>query len=326
VSRFAADAAAQVDALRGLVHVQRRETPSWNPAELNQLLWGKDWIRTGQESSARLRFFDVSTADVHEETEVLVEKVAEGRNGRSGTVILKNWLGRTSVRAIRLMDAASTFQVDTPTASTVVRGARFTVDVERDGETQVDVYTGSARVQVGEETLSLRSGERVTVQPDGAYSREQFYRPDAEPLLARLDDAWNAPGEVYRVELPEDEINQFLAALSAQSGSPLYDLQVWLIEDEARFFASLNEPAGAEVGVSLRLGVIDGELKPKIDVSAAGFPLPLPGPVIDLAAQTALDQILGYLAEAEGFIEFSDVQIRDGSIVASGTRRPGTGE
>jgi ferric-dicitrate binding protein FerR (iron transport regulator) len=325
LSRFAVDAAAQVDGLRGLVHVQRRNTLSWNPAEINQLLWGKDWIRTGQGSSARLRFFDVSTADVHEETEVLVEKVAEGRIGNSGTVILKNWVGRTSVRAIRLMDARSAFQVDTPTASTVVRGARFTVDVERDGETQVDVYTGSARVQVGDESLSLRSGERLTVQPDGTYRREQFYRPDTEPLIDRLETAWDAPGEVYQVELPEDEINQFLAALSTQSGSPVYDLQVWLIQDEARVFASLNEPAGAEIGAAFRLDVKDGALKPQVDVSAAGFPLPVPGPVADRAAQMLLDEILGYLAEADDSVEFDDVQIRDGSIVATGTKRAGGG-
>ena len=164
-SRLAVSAAAQVAELSGVVQVQRKDDLAWNPAQLNQLLRGKDWIRTGEQSGAQLRFFDVSTADVGPATEVMVEKLAQKRSGESGTVVLKMWSGEMAVRAVRFVDPSSVFRVDTPTASTVVRGARFSVGVEPNGGTRVGVQQGHAEVTAGGETLSLGMGEELIVDP-----------------------------------------------------------------------------------------------------------------------------------------------------------------
>ena len=206
-SRLAVDAAAQVDELSGLVHVQRKDDLVWNPAELNQLVWGKDWIRTGESSSARLRFFDVSTAGVGPSTEVMVERLARNRSKKSGSVALKIWSGTVAVRAVRFIDPSSIFQVDTPTASTVVRGARFTVGVEPDGTTNVEVQEGSAEVRVGDETLTLGMGEQLSVSTEGEIERQRLFEPDAALIQNRIQEAWDAPGDIYQVELPEDELN-----------------------------------------------------------------------------------------------------------------------
>ena len=50
--------------------------------------------------------------------------------------------------------------------------------------------------------------------------------------------------------------------------------------------------------------------------------MPVPGPLMDLALQTALRQLQGYLDEVYGYVEFEDVQIKDGRIVAVGTKQP----
>ena len=66
--------------------------------------------------------------------------------------------------------------------------------------------------------------------------------------------------------------------------------------------------------------MVDGRLVPRITLGAGGLPVPVPGPVLDLALQTVLGQIQGYLDQGNGFVEFSDVQIKEGRIVAVGKK------
>jgi len=319
-TRLAVDAAAQVDELSGLVHVQRKDGLVWNPAQLNQLVWGKDWIRTGESSSARLRFFDVSTADVGPSTEVMVERLARNRSRKSGSVALKMWSGTVAVRAVRFIDPSSIFQVDTPTASTVVRGARFTVGVEPDGATNVEVQQGSAEVRVGDETLTLGMGEQLSVGVEGEVERRRVFEPDAALIQNRIQEAWDAPGDTYQVELPEDELNQFLAAAGGVGESPVKDPQIWLSDDGARLSLTLVEPIQVDVSAEFDVRVVEGRLVPQVALGAGGVAVPVPAPVLDLAFGTVLGQIEGYLEPGEGLVEFSDVQIKDGRIVAVGKK------
>jgi len=320
-SRLAVDAAAQVDELSGLVHVQRRNDLAWNPAQLNQLVWGKDWIRTGESSSARLRFLDVSTAEVGPSTEVMVEKLIRKRGGDSGSVVLKMLSGDVAVRAVRFVDPSSIFRVDTPTASTVVRGARFTVGIEPDGGTRVEVQQGSAEVRVGQETHALGMGEVLTVGVGGEVERRRVFEPNSALLQDRIQEAWAVPGASYQVELPEGELNQFLAAaVGSQPDSPVRDPQIWLAGNEALLSVTLVKPIEVDASAALEVWVVDGKLEPRIKVGAGGLPVPVPGPVLDVALQTVLGQLQSYLDQANGYVEFSEVQIKDGRIVAVGKK------
>jgi hypothetical protein len=321
-SRLAVDAAAQIDELSGLVHVQRRKQLTWNPAQLNQLVWGKDWIRTGDGSSARLRFFDVSSAEVGPATEILVEELAQRRAQDSGWVTLRLWRGKVAMRAVRLMDPSSFYRVDTPTASTVVRGARFTVEIEPDGSTRVEVQQGSAEVSTGGESYSLGMGEQLVVDSTGAVEQEQVAEPNPALIRERVQTAWKAPGSDFQVELPEGELNQFLASVGAQAGLPVENPQVWLAGDQARVYATLTQPAPVDLNAAFDLKVVKGRLVPQIKVGAGGLPVPVPGPVMDVALNTALGQLQGYLDQAYGYVEFSEVQIKEGRIVAVGTKQP----
>jgi hypothetical protein len=322
-TRLAVDAAAQVDELSGLVHVQRKKEVAWDPAQLNQLLWGRDWIRSGGASGARLRFFDVSTADLGPDTEITVEELARTRRGDSGRVTLKMWSGRVAVRAVRFMDPSSYFRVDTPTASTVVRGARFTVEMEPDGRTRVEVQEGSAEVTVGGETLYLGMGEQLTVGAGGEVEQSRVYEPDPALIQARVQEAWSAPGETFQLELPEGELNQFLVSVGSRTGLPVENLQVWLTGGEARLSATLTEPTRIDLNAVVRIQVVNGRLVPQIRVAAGGLPVSIPAPVMDAALQTALGELQGYLDQAYGYVEFSEIQIRDGRIIAVGTKQPG---
>ena len=101
----------------------------------------------------------------------------------------------------------------------------------------------------------------------------------------------------------------------------MQDPQVWLAGDRARVYARLTEPTEVDLHAGFGIRVVDGRLVPQIQVGAGGLPVSVPGPVMDVALNTALGQLQGYLDQAYAHVEFSDVQIKDGRIIAVGTKQ-----
>jgi hypothetical protein len=313
---------AQVAEFKGVVQMHGPRDTLWRPAQVNQLMRAKDWMRTAHGASARVRFFDVSTADLEEDTEITIEQLARRRQRRGGDVTVKMWSGEMAVRAVRLVDPASSLRVDTPTASTVVRGARFTVQVGEDGATQLDLLEGSADVQIGDEVVSLGMGERITTDAGGDYHRERVFEPNPQLVLDRISAAWAAPGETFRLELPEHEVNQFLAATSGQPGSAIRDAQIWFTDGQARFAATLVEPTTVDLSASIEMRVANGRLEPQIKLNTAGVALPLPTALLNQALQASIGQVQDQLDQAQAYVEFGEVQVEDGRLLVVGRKRP----
>jgi len=315
--------AASLVALKGIVQTRLEDESLWQPASLNQLLWRRHWIRTGAASSARLLFFDISTVDLEENTQVSIAQIGKRRGGKAIDVVLEVWFGQTAIRAVRFVDPSSTFRVDTPTASTVVRGARFTIDVAEDGTTQIDLAEGSAEVKVNDEIVTLAMGQRITLQPNGLYTTEKIFEPDAQSMFNKVEAAWNAPENVFRLELTETEINSYLAFVSQQQPDFfLRDTQIWFVKDEARVATTVIEPIRFDLSAAVSAQVVDGELEPQIKSVAAGITLPVPGAVLNPALDWVFEQLNEYLAQAYNYVELSDVQIEDGYLVVTGHRQP----
>ena len=308
--------------LQGIVQTRHEKDLLWNLGYLNELVWRRHHVRTGERSSARLLFFNASTIDLDENTEISVLQCTKRRGGNAVDVVIKTWVGKTIVRAVRFVDPSSTLRVDTPTASTVVRGARFTVAVAEDGTTQIDLEQGTAEVAVGGEIVALSMGERITLDVSGHYETEQISVPDAQPLLDKIANAWAEPEGAFLPELTETEVNQFLEAISQQSSFFLQDTQVWFLEDEIRIATTVITPTRFDLSAAISVAVVDGEIVPQIESMAAGILLPIPDVVLNLALEIVLDQTEDYLAEAYKYVEFTDVQVIDGSIVVVGRQRP----
>ena len=315
-----ADAASLVE-MKGLVQTLGGDDSRWSPGQLNNLLWGEDRVRTGDGSGARLLFFDVSTVDLFENTEVSITRVAKRRGGSAVDVVLKTWVGKTAIRAVRFVDPSSTFRVDTPTASTVVRGARFTVEVTEDGTTQIDLQEGIATIQMEDEMVTIGMGERITLDPGGTYETERIFEPDTQAVVDKVSAAWMEPQELLELELGEAEVNQFLAGMNEDADFFLRDTQVWFLPDEARIATTVVKPARLDLSAALGIEVVEGRLKPQVSSIAAGISLPVPAPILDLVIETVLGQLEGYLAEAYTFVEFERVEIRDGSLFVVGFKQ-----
>jgi hypothetical protein len=312
---------ASLIALKGLVQTRREDEPQWIPAHLNQLLSRDSRVRTGDSSSARLVFFDITTADLGENTEVSSMRLAKRRGGDAVDVVIKTWVGKTVVRAVRFLDPSSSFRLETPTSSTVVRGARFTIEVAKDGTTQIDLEEGSAQVMVQEQVVALNMGERITINPAGKYETVRVFQPDPQRVVERVQDAWNAPGGEFTLELPEAEVNEFLSAMSQDPSFFLRDVQIWLLDGRANVAATVARPIRLHLSASIGIEVEEGRLRPRLESIAPGLVLPVPEPVLDRALQLVLEQLDQYLVQAYSFVEFSSVEIKDGVLIVTGTKR-----
>jgi hypothetical protein len=234
--------------------------------------------------------------------------------------VIKTWAGKTAVRAVRFVDPSSTFRLETPTASTVVRGARFTVQVDQDGTTQIDLEEGKAQVKFQDQVVGLGMGERITLQPSGDYETEQIFVPDAQPVIDQVTESWMASKETLHIELQETEVNQFLAAMSQQNEFFVRDTHVWFVQDEMRIETTVVDPTTFDVSTAVEIEIQEGRLKPHFKSLAAGVALPIPAPILNMAMESVFAQIETYLQQAYDFVEFTAVEIHDGYAIVSGIK------
>ncbi|MBC7250618.1 MAG: FecR domain-containing protein [Anaerolineae bacterium] len=314
VGLIALPSTATLTDLKGIVQKKAEDATEWQTARNHDIVRNNDRVRTEELSGATLVFFDVSKVRLDEKTDVSVVEVSSRRGGSAVNVVLKTWAGRTWVRAVRFVDPGSTVRIDTPTASTVVRGARLAVEVAEDGSTRIDVEQGSATVTVGEQRVELAMGQRANVSAAAEVSTERLFTPDMRPLMDKGQAALDSPEKEFVLEIEEQELNQFLVAYVNENINFASDPQIWFLDDVGILGASVTEPFKAEVNIAFSLLVEDGQLRPRIrSVSAGG--VPVPSQLADGLIHLVMGAYESYLADTYQWLEFTTVQIEEGRAV-----------
>jgi len=149
----------------GVVEVQLSGSASWQPVVSGVIVKPGDRIRTGSHSSVTLVFFDNSRTSLAADTRISVTQLSARRDGGNKVIALTQWMGQTVNRVERLLDPASRFEIETPTAVTAVRGTEFTIQVDDNGATRVAVTEGVVEVTAQESTVKVEAGQSTTVQP-----------------------------------------------------------------------------------------------------------------------------------------------------------------
>lgn len=310
---------ATITDLKGIVHKQKEGKTEWQVAQNHDLVRNNDRVRTAELSGATLVFFDVSKVSLDENTDISVVEVSSRRAGSSASVVLKTWAGRTWVRAVRFVDPGSTFRVDTPTASTIVRGARLAVEVAEDGATQINVEQGSATVTAGAQRVELTMGQRANISSGAEVTTEQIFTPDMQPLMDKGQAALDSPEKEFHLDIEEQELNQFLVAYVNDYITFASDPQVWLLKDVAILGVNVTQPFKAEVNVAVSILAKNGQLRLQVrSVSAGG--LPVPGQLADGLVKLLTGAYDKYLADTYQWLEFTEVQIEDGKAVVKANK------
>jgi len=207
-------------------------------------------LLTALGASLSLQFADGSRLRLRESSELVLDRLS--RYGRTGMVDTRVRLqrGRINNEVRRLRGAGDQFIVDTPTASSAVRGTRFRIHSGEQG-TRAEVLDGRVAVTSGRRATLLRPGFGARAQAgDGDPLRPLALlpAPDLSSIAAQQDSvrpqfAWPAVAGAsgYRILISRHQdfaaLTADLAATAPSVTAPAlepgrYHLRVSAIDDQ----------------------------------------------------------------------------------------------
>jgi len=187
---------------QGSVSVMKAGSASWIEAEVGMSLVVGDSVKTGDDSSAEITFFDGSTIELQAGTEIEIASLDISGDTGSTTITLEQTIGDTISRVTKLLDPASRYEVETPTGVVAVRGSAMQVYVIEDGTTQATNLEGDIWAVAQGVELQVPEGRQCIIRPDQPPELEVTF---ADPNLeAAVRDAIAiATGPIYSSDLGE---------------------------------------------------------------------------------------------------------------------------
>ena len=151
--------------LTGRIELQNPGSSIWEEAETGMTIKAGSWVRTAPDSDAMLTFFNGTTVKLEPGTVLLVEQAEGVQENQPTIIVLKQQLGRTWSRVTKLTDPGSHYEIQTPSASALVRGTQFVTEVDEAGATSVQTIEGLVSVSAEGEEVFLPAGRQTTVEP-----------------------------------------------------------------------------------------------------------------------------------------------------------------
>lgn len=133
--------AATLEVISGGVEMLRVGTDNWIAVNVETVVGVGDVIRTDETGVARITFFsDGVDTDVQPSSEYRIDTF-EG-DDTTFTLQVSVLVGQTTQRLQRILDAASTYSIETPGMTLAARGTEFAVRVEDSGRAAMLVTEG----------------------------------------------------------------------------------------------------------------------------------------------------------------------------------------
>jgi uncharacterized repeat protein (TIGR01451 family) len=148
----------------GNVSVMKAGTNSWIEAQVGMSLGTRDIIKSGDNSGAKITFFDGSTIELEAGTQIEVVSLGISDTG-STTIKLKQTIGDTISRVTKLVDSASRYEVETPACVAAVRGSVMLITVIEDGTAWVTNQEGNIWVIANGVELQIPEGRKCIITP-----------------------------------------------------------------------------------------------------------------------------------------------------------------
>jgi len=146
----------------GNVFIMKAGTDSWIEAQVGMSLESGDTVKSDDSSSAEITFFDGSTIELQAGTQIEVVSLGISDTG-STTIKLKQAIGNTISRVTKLVDSASSYEVETPACVAAVRGSSMLVQVIVDGTTWVTNLEGEIWVTANGVELQIPEGRKCII-------------------------------------------------------------------------------------------------------------------------------------------------------------------
>lgn len=163
ISHAQNELAATLEVLSPGVEVRRVNTTNWIEIRREAIVGVGDDIRTNSTGRARITFFtDGTTTEILPETEYRILQF-EG-TAETFQLSVEVLLGRTLQRLGRLLDANSSYDVNTPEMKLAARGTQFAIRVETNGRAAMLVSEGAVDATAEQDTANVPPGFGVRAQ------------------------------------------------------------------------------------------------------------------------------------------------------------------
>jgi hypothetical protein len=161
--------AATLEVIAPGVEVQRVNTVNWIAVQVEAIVGVGDVIRTDETGKARITFFaDGVDTEIQPDSEFRIERF-EGNN-TSFRLLASLLLGQSIQRVGRVLDADSSYDIQTPGMELTVRGTEFVVRVEDSGRSAVLVTEGTAVASAEDGSADVSAGFGTRADANGVLS------------------------------------------------------------------------------------------------------------------------------------------------------------
>ena len=165
----------------GNVLVQKAGSNSWIDGKARMTLAAGEKIKTDASATAAITFFDGSTIELNNNTEISLDELLSKSSTSPKTIKIGQTIGETSSSIVKLVDPASRYEVDTQAGVAAVGGSQMVVTVAGDGTTGVYNMEGTISFTAQSQTVSIPAGSVSTAKPGEIPSAPQ---PGTPPVIS----------------------------------------------------------------------------------------------------------------------------------------------
>jgi hypothetical protein len=193
-----AQAATLTDAVGRIEVADPSVLDGWKLVSNGHRIGAGQRIRSGENSSVTLVFFDGSRITMQPNTDLTLAQV-KGGWGKALNVAIQQNAGDTVHVVNPLRGRDSSYVVFTPSGSATVHGTAFEVLVEESGESLFKVDTGRVQVNSDGRSATLEPGQGLYARPTGLLSEPSYLFVIQGELTAIEGDTWVAAGVTFTV-------------------------------------------------------------------------------------------------------------------------------
>lgn len=194
---------AKISKFSGQVQIARHFDWKWVPVVDNMLVSEGDWIRTRSRSSVEILQDNGTIIKLRPNSKAMISLAGDTETARGEVRVTKIKLdsGSMMAKVQKLLQRESRFEIETPTATSFVRGTEFRVKVEGDqGATRLEVLEGAVAFGSAEDNVSVGGNFGSLVNTAGSTPAAPHALPmaPAELLTPTEREVLNGPISDYR--------------------------------------------------------------------------------------------------------------------------------
>lgn len=154
---------ARIAFYTGNVEIQRASDLGWKGATEKMRLESGDRVRTFSNSRAEISFDDGTTLRVKADSLIVIGELTENVRTKVTKSSVRLLVSSIEADIKQSVVKGSQFKLELPTAVAEVEKARFTIDIDKNDDSQVRVLSGTVGIDTGTERVELNDRKTIMI-------------------------------------------------------------------------------------------------------------------------------------------------------------------